>query len=278
MWSVCNLECAHCYVASSPRNRRLEALSLSEIRPFLSEAERLGVRHIYFTGGEPFLNSEIMPILAESIRTAPVTVLTNATRPIERHLDELARLPRDRVTLRVSLDHFEEAKHDAIRGGGTFARTAENIRELIRRGLRTIVTSTPVVFEDTPVTREEAIEAYRKLFGEGVEVKIIPFTLRMGAEVERSGPSGPAPFLSERMMRTARPEDFQCRSSRCVQKVEGRIRVYPCPIIYDDPDYELGATLTESFGPVSLGHAACYYFCYKAGGRCGDDRPPLEAF
>jgi len=274
MWSVCNLECSHCYVASSPRNHALEALTLAEARRFLDEARRFGVEHVYFTGGEPFVNREIMPMVEAAIETAPVTLLTNATQAIERHLDELERLSRahaGRLALRVSLDHFERARHDAIRGPGAFDRTIANTRELIRRGLRVIVTSTPVVFEGTPVTQEEALDAYRRLFDGGAEIKMIPFTLRMGAETKRSGPPGPPPFLTERQMAGARPDDFQCRFSRCVQKIAGRLRVYPCPIIYDDPDYDLGSTLEESFQRVYLAHHACHAFCYKSGGRCGND-------
>ena len=52
----CNLECRHCINASGPRAPWLRPLDGETIRRAIREAERLGVKEIYFTGGEPFLH------------------------------------------------------------------------------------------------------------------------------------------------------------------------------------------------------------------------------
>ncbi len=275
MWSVCNLECKHCYVSSSPRNKTLETQSLDEVQLLHEEGTQFGMEHVYYTGGEPFVNPQMMPILEASLRKAPTTVLTNATQPIRRRLDALERMEKKnpgRLTFRVSLDSFEEQHHDSIRGDGAFRMTVETCIEMLDRGLRTIITSTPIVFEDRPVTLEEAETTYRRLFDNRVEFKLIPITLGMGAEVDRSGEPLETPFLTERHMRGASLEDYQCHYSRCVQKINGKLRIYPCPIIYNDENYDLGATLEESFQRIYMTHHACVQFCYKAGGKCGDDR------
>lgn len=258
MWSRCNLACTHCYVGSSPRNDSLEMLTLDDVRLFLAPVER-----IYFTGGEPFVNPEILPMLRASLEVAPVTVLSNAVGPIERHIDALPD-----VTLRVSLDHFDEARHDAIRGRGTFARTVRNVRRLLDRGLRVIITSTPVVFEETPVTRDEAEAAYLALFDGRVEVKILPATLAMGSELARRPGRARETFLTSRHMAGANPRDFQCHYGRAVQKIGGQVRVLPCPILYGEK-FALGSTLEESFGPTPMAHPACAQFCWRARGKCG---------
>ncbi|MBI2899738.1 MAG: radical SAM protein [Planctomycetes bacterium] len=272
MWSFCNLECTHCYVGSSPRNRTLELLTLEDVIPFLMEARDLGVEHVYFTGGEPFADPEIVDMIEAALRIGAVTVLTNGVGPIARRFDDLSRL-RERLTIRVSLDHFDPARHDAVRGAGAFRSSVSTVRELRRRGVRVVVTATPLVFEGTSVTRDEAIAEFESLFaGLDVAIKLLPATLQLGAEVRRTGAPEPVPFLTERQMRNARPADFQCRTSRCVQKIAGRLRVYPCPIIYDDPEFELGSTLRESFRRVYLGHHGCVNFCYRHRGKCGDEQ------
>lgn len=272
MWSLCNLECTHCYVGSSPRNQTLELLTLEDIRPFLREGSEMGMQHVYFTGGEPFANREILPMIEEAGRFAPVTVLSNGVGPITRHLGSLQGF-LGRLTLRLSLDHFERERHDAVRGAGSFDATCATIRELCRVGFVPVVTVTPVVFEETPVTGEEAVEAFELLFaGLDVEIKVLPATLRMGGEVRRSGAPGPLPFLGERHLAGANLNDFQCHYSRCVQKISGRARVYPCPIIYNDPAFELGSTLQEAARRVPLAHHGCVGFCYKFRGKCGDEQ------
>jgi MoaA/NifB/PqqE/SkfB family radical SAM enzyme len=270
MWSLCNLECAHCYVGSSPRNQTLELLSLDDVKPFLREGAEMGMEHVYFTGGEPFANREILSMIEEAGRFAPVTVLSNGTGPIGKYLGDLGRF-KDVLTLRISLDHFDRERHDAVRGKGTFDATCATVRRLCLLGFVPVITVTPLVFEATPVTFDEAVRAFESLFeGLDVRIKILPSTLRMGGEVRRTGAPGPVPFLTERQMAEVNLEDFQCHYSRCVQKIAGRLRVYPCPIIYNDPGFELGATLRESARRVPLAHHGCVGFCYKFRGKCGD--------
>src|SRR5437588_10571408 len=62
------------------------------------------------------------------------------------------------------------------------------------------------------------------------------------------------------------PETLMCHFSRCIQKIEGQLRYYPCPVIYDDPRFELGATLEESFRRVYISHKNCYDYCMRGRG------------
>src|SRR5205085_10518114 len=54
--------------------------------------------------------------------TAATTVLTNGVLLAGRPLETLRSLPRDRVTLQISLDSPEPARHDRHRGRGTWTR------------------------------------------------------------------------------------------------------------------------------------------------------------
>jgi len=63
---MCNLECDHCFVYSSPNAKG--TFTLKQIEKVLEEAVKIGtIKWIYFEGGEPFL---FYPIMIEGIRIA----------------------------------------------------------------------------------------------------------------------------------------------------------------------------------------------------------------
>src|SRR5499427_2325323 len=85
--TLCNLTCQNCYIESSPRNDRLAYLSVAEVAAYLDEiaALGLGTRLIGFTGGEPFMNHDLIAMLEDTLaRGFEAIVLTNAMLPM-RH-------------------------------------------------------------------------------------------------------------------------------------------------------------------------------------------------
>src|SRR5262245_58721439 len=86
--SLCDLKCKHCYTASLPSNDRLGQIAFSELCPHLEAAREYGVRRIYFTGGEVFVdrdvllgraerNEEFLRSLEFALDIAEVEILTN---------------------------------------------------------------------------------------------------------------------------------------------------------------------------------------------------------
>ena len=85
--SLCNIECRNCYIESSPENDRLVYMTRDEVASFLDEIAREGLptREIGFTGGEPFMNPDILAMLGDALtRGHSVLVLTNAMQPMQR--------------------------------------------------------------------------------------------------------------------------------------------------------------------------------------------------
>lgn len=285
--SICDLKCKHCYTASSPLNEQLGQIRPDELAPFLREAADLGVGKIYFTGGEVFVNEAVLrgrarrnedfiENLERALEIAPVEILTNARRHIREHLDDLRRLRGlygDRLRLRVTIESPGPERHDAIRGRGTFDQTVETVVELGRMGFVPVITAERPLLE---VGGDDAIrEAYARLFdphGVRVDVNLIENLLEMGhqlTQIERSGGSPkPEVFVSTGCFPILGkdPQSLMCHYSRCLQKVRGEVRVYPCPVIYDDPRYELGMTLRESLRRVYVAHKNCYDYCLKGSG------------
>ena len=58
--TLCNLDCTHCFISCSPHNHTFGFLDLATVRRVLDESVALGVKEYYFTGGEPFLNRDMV--------------------------------------------------------------------------------------------------------------------------------------------------------------------------------------------------------------------------
>jgi MoaA/NifB/PqqE/SkfB family radical SAM enzyme len=164
--TLCNLACKNCYIESSPRNDRLVYLTRNEVKQFLNEASRLAdtPAEIGFTGGEPFMNPEILGMLEDSLAGGfRVLVLTNGMKPMHRLLSSLFRLnerfPR-RLLVRVSLDHYRAKEHESLRGPRTWQPTIEGLTLLASGGLDVAVAGRTVWGE----TEDKMRAGYTALF------------------------------------------------------------------------------------------------------------------
>jgi len=137
----CNLRCDYCCVRSSPKAPR-RALGTERVQRIASEATALGVDEIFVTGGEPFLLSDIGDILAACAAAIPTTVLTNGMLLVGRRLQILRDLPRDRLTLQISLDSPTAERHDRHRGAGSWAKAWKGIERARAEGFRVRLAAT----------------------------------------------------------------------------------------------------------------------------------------
>lgn len=256
----CNITCANCYIESSPRNDRLEYLRLVETLPFLDEARELGAVEIGFTGGEPFMNPDLLAMAGACLdRGLEVLILTNAMTPMmNRQKELLALLPRRGLRLRVSLDHHGAAAHDAERGDGSFEKALAGLRWLLDAGFSVSVAGRSFVDEDEKAVRD----GYRKAIGREVELTVFP---EMGA-------AGELPEITTECwgLLGKAPESVMCASSRMVLKRRGAEMpaVVACTLIPYDERFELGRTVRESWRPVALQHPHCASFCVLGGASC----------
>lgn len=271
--TLCNLACLNCYIESSPRNDALSYLSADEVEQFLDEIDdlRLPTREIGFTGGEPFMNPEIIAVLTLALaRGHTVLVLTNAMRPMVRRAQELLAL-RDRfgtgLTFRVSLDHHTETVHDAERGEGAWSKAIDGLLWLGREGFGIAVAGRSLPGErDT-----EARANYGRLFEDlGLAINANdPAQLVLFPEMDAQAD---VPEITEACwdLLGKSPDDMMCASSRMVVKRRGAAApaVVACTLVPHDPGFELGGYLSEALGPVALNHVHCARFCVLGGGRC----------
>jgi Radical SAM superfamily/4Fe-4S single cluster domain len=282
--SLCNIECLNCYIESTPRNDRLAYITLSEVEPYLDEIAHmgLGTSEIGLTGGEPFLNREIIPIMEAALqRGLRVLVLTNAMRPMQRPrlktgLLDLRHAYGGQLTIRVSLDHYEQVFHEMERGARSWQPTIDGIDWLIGNGFRTALCGRLRRGENDAQMRE----GYARLIA------------ARGWPLDASSPADLVllPEMDERVevpeittacwgiLKTS-PGDVMCAKSRMVVKRKGADRptVLPCTLLPYHPAFEMGATLAEATraqgpmfegGAVKLCHPHCAKFCVLGGGSC----------
>ena len=143
----CNLECSHCFISCSPTNDKFGYLSLETVRTHLEDSVRHGVREYYFTGGEPFLNKELVPILELTLQYGPATVLTNATFLKAEWIERLRKAEDFSdycLEFRVSIDGPDAETNDPIRGEGTFEKAVQGVALLVEHGFLPIITMTRV--------------------------------------------------------------------------------------------------------------------------------------
>src|SRR5437867_11390957 len=128
--TLCNLTCRHCFISCSPHNHNFGFMDLELVRRLLDQSVALGVKEYYFTGGEPFLNPDMVAILELTLQYGPATVLTNGTVFKDDWLSRLERAESASLyslEFRVSLDGFTAEENDPIRGAGVFERTMRGV-------------------------------------------------------------------------------------------------------------------------------------------------------
>ena len=273
--TLCNIECINCYIESSPTNDALVYITEAEVIDFLDQLDERswGVREIGFTGGEPFMNPEMIAITRACLtRGYEVLILTNAMRPMMRKtmragLLELQAEFGDKLSLRISVDHHKAAHHDAERGVGSFDKTLEGMSWLRDHGFRMAVAGRSMWDETEAQARDGfaalyarhnfKIDAYNPaetvIFPEMDEnVEVPEITTACWAILNKS------------------PDAVMCSSSRMVVKRKGAAKpaVLACTLLPYDPQFELGETLAEAERDVHLNHPHCAKFCVLGGASC----------
>jgi hypothetical protein len=265
--TLCNLACKTCYIESSPTNDALVYLTLAEVDAYLGEAEAAGTREIGFTGGEPFMNRDMVGMLRSALgRGFEALVLTNAMRPMRRFEDVLKaiRLEHgDRLTMRVSLDHYTQAVHEGERGPRSWDKALDGLKWLSSNGFRVAIAGRSLAGE----SEAEARAGYARLFAsQGIDVSA---GLVLFPEMDAAAD---VPEISTACwdILGVRPDAMMCASSRMVVKRRGAASpvVAACTLLPYDDQFALGATLAEASGRVQLNHPHCARFCVLGGASC----------
>ena len=271
--TLCNLACSSCYIESSPTNDALVFISHAHVARYLDEiaADNLPTREIAFTGGEPFMNPEMVAILDDVLgRGFEALVLSNAMKPMQRYKDDLLRLREtygDKLTMRISLDHHTKEMHEAERGPRSWDVAIDGLKWLTDNGFSLAVAGRLLPGE----TMDQSRAGYAKLFtAEGLAVDAAdPMRMVLFPEMDEDADIAEITTDCWGILGQS-PEDIMCANSRMVvhRKGESVPRVAACTLIPYDKGFDMGGTLAEASQDVSLNHPHCARFCVLGGASC----------
>lgn len=270
----CNIECRHCFNSSGPRADAFGHMTSEAVAGAIAAASARGVRDIYFTGGEPFLNAQLLDMLAYALAVAPTTVLTNGMLINDRTADTLACLAlaaQYSLEVRVSLDGYTEEMNDAIRGRGVFRLALAGAARLARRNLLPLITVVRTWDEaDEPAVLANFARVLKDAGCDRPRIKVLP-TLPLGRELTRIAGLQRDECVTNAMLDGFDRDLLMCSNSRLVTD-RG---VWVCPLLVEQQDARLGTTLDDAASAYELRHQACVT-CWRYGTICGNVSAQVE--
>ena len=274
--SLCNITCVNCYMDSSPKNDDLAHLSLNDVTPYLDEikAEGFGVEEIAFTGGEPFMNPNLIAMLDQVLsRGFKALVLTNAMKPMSHKREVLLNLQKrfgSELSIRVSMDHYSNKRHEQERGPNTWAPMIDGLKWLSNNDFNLAVAGRTCWGETDALARA----GYATLFDKeniSIDAHLLA-SLVLFPEMDAKSDVPEITVSCWEILGVA-PEKMMCATSRMIVKRRGADRpvVVPCTLLPYDTRFELGHKLAQSAKNVHLNHPHCAKFCVLGGASCSVD-------
>jgi len=268
--TLCNIECKNCYIESSPKNDRLVYLTFEEVKLFVDEAidKNLGTNEIGFTGGEPFMNSDILKMIEYSLsKNFKVLVLSNAMKPMLNKKEDLLKLNHQDLTIRVSIDHYQKEKHEEIRGKNTFNVMMEGLLWLNQNNFNYALATRLLWGEQEDQLRKNFnhfIDKYNLKLDAKSEQQLVTFA-EMDEKVDTPEITTACWNILDK-----NPNDIMCSWSRMVVKKKGsqKTSVIACTLLPYEDEFDLGENLKDSLKKIYLNHKHCSKFCVLGGSSC----------
>jgi radical SAM protein with 4Fe4S-binding SPASM domain len=142
----CNLACRHCYqgvpVPEMDYGEICGAIAdvKTAIEGWAKDYEMVVSPSLHFTGGEPLLRKDLIPILRYASGCGfSLSVMSNGSM-INRAVAEQLKAA-EVADVQISLDGLESV-HDSLRGGGAFRGALEGIASLVGEGVDTNINLT----------------------------------------------------------------------------------------------------------------------------------------
>lgn len=242
---TCNLRCKHCYIEKNPYKQEKDFISIDKIKSALLQCKGENIKSLYLTGGEPLMHPDFNAILRLCLKFTNTTVLTNGTFINDKKARFLRKIDDENsheTIYRVSIDHYDELKNDALRTRGSFRKAFQAVSALSKYGFNPIISVTNYYEE----SRDKLFEGFNAVFSkidfelEDINLKIIPYF-----KPENTGQIEAI---------EVNPETLDCRNSRIVSS-KG---LFSCPILSNDFRARQGSDLEDFSKKVYLDTEKCY--------------------
>lgn len=252
----CNQNCIFC---SNPKICDTEqsdnrALSFEEITALIKSLKVAGVDDLRLYGGEPFINREILKIMALSLEHGmKLSVYTNGTFADEPIQDFLKSNTIRKMF--ISLDGSIAEIHDAVRQtAGAFEQTIENIKTFINLDV-----TIDILFTICSINKNDIFEIYRLIKELGVQdiksnlVSPVGMAKENWEKVRLNNKEVRA--ISQEVLRAHRfffgkdPKRKECQAGNKELFIASNGNIYPCAMfIYDE--YKIGNIRQADFSDI----------------------------
>jgi len=291
----CNLRCSHCLVRGGEITK--DELSVEDIKEVLNDAILLGAKRIFFTGGEPFLRTDIFELIkyVTEERKIELVILTNGTFLNKEKVTRLAEFSR--LMIQVSLEGSTPEINDIIRGKGSHKKALRGIELLQSHGIRTIVTSTA-----TQKNIDNIPKLSDMLFKKNIKTHHILWVHERGRATENHVSVDTEKLVD--LMKNLKRKDIKvdnwesskariygkrgtkvdgCHAGFTSLSIDSNGDIYPCPSLNGDPEFIMGnidkdlenvwlnAKKAKQFRDVSIIHLEGCKTCefrFFCGGGC----------
>ena len=180
---ACNLDCKYCFNADvkycspdSPGPVHHE-LSTEEVFNIVDNIAEAGTEIVMFAGGEPTLREDLVDIVRYASSRMRVAMNSNGYLLDERLCRDLAEAGLSQV--KISVDGMEK-NHDWNRGEGSFQRTMDALRNLVKVGIPTVM----LIMTLTRLNYDELEAMVELSMSMGVDFTMVEF-LPLGRASER---------------------------------------------------------------------------------------------
>lgn len=243
----CNLKCSHCYIKRNPFKKEKDFLPVDKIKQTLLSARKENLKSIYLTGGEPMTHPDFNTILRMCLKISNTTILTNGTFINDKKARFLRKIDDEsdfETIYRISFEHFNEQKNDAIRGRGSFRKALFAVQNLYKYDFNPIITVTDYYKESRETMFEGFLELCQKFGFEigQINLKITPYF--------DSNPSTFKQIENENI----NSDMLDCKNSRIVSS-KG---VFSCPVLCNDFRARSGYSIENCSKKIYLDTEKCY--------------------
>lgn len=226
----CNLKCSHCILNAAPTAP--DMLDLEAAKQIVLKIVEISPKNLTFSGGEPFIRKDFIELLAFTREnfTGEIHVISNGTViPNE----SMKRLPQLVDVISLSMDGYDKASCEKIRGKGVYEKLIQKIKELQDNGF-TKITLSQIITKDNSKNEEKFFELCE-------ELSVVPMLRPLISDGRAKGDFSTENLVPTDMM-FQELNGYRCRPGKREIMISYNGDLFPCVNLVGE-NYKIGNVL-----------------------------------
>lgn len=227
----CNQRCKHCYIDFPLSHKIKDFIPFDTVKNALCCLGNRKLQCIYLTGAEPMTHPDFNNILRLCLKYSNVCICTNGSFINEKKARFLKKVQDEgcfEIIFKLSLDHYTEAKNDALRCRGSYRQVVSAVKHLTKYGFNPIITVTNYYKEN----KRDLLENFIRVF-ENAGIKLESRNFHINEWFDKNNKE----YTIEESVYT----HTDCENSRIIT-AKG---IYSCPFLANDHRGRCGSDLND---------------------------------